>query len=316
MKFIILTVILFCSLASYCQNAASLKEKEVKLTGYANRMIDANLPEIRLKNDSLFTREFVQALKTPFSFNYKFDSLYNISRLYAQDSSFRIFTWQLVMTDNVTRQHGAVQMQTSDGSLKLFPLIDKSDITINVTDSAGDNLGWMGAVYYKIIMKGTGGEKIYTLLGYDENNFRSTKKVIDVLQFRNGRPWFGGNGLFADSTGRTIPAARVIMEFKKDASPRLVYDPEMDMIIMEHLVSESNEPVKKFTLVGDGDYEGYKWKNGKWNFVSKVFHEVTIEGNAPVPQPIRDAEGNLIEPTPAGKEPVKTKSKIVIKNKH
>lgn len=57
------------------------------------------------------------------------------------------------------------------------------------------------------------------------------------------------------------------------------------MIVMEHLISESNSPDKKYTLVGDGDYEGLKWINGKWVHVSKIFNEVTPEGGAQsVPQ--------------------------------
>jgi hypothetical protein len=83
------------------------------------------------------------------------------------------------------------------------------------------------------------------------------------------------------------------MEFKKDAGPRLNYDEEMNMIIIEHLVSQSGEPNKKSTLVGDGDYDGFKWANGKWVFVNKIFKDITPEGKEPVPMPIRDAKGNI-----------------------
>ena len=310
MKNLILLTFLFWSSFTFCQTPSGvLKEKEERLKGYANKMINAGMPEVRLKNDSLFTREFVQALKTPYSFNYTFDSLYNISNLYAPDSSFRIFTWQLVMTDYVTRQHGAIQMHTTDGSLKLFPLIDKSDITDNIADTAGDNLGWIGAVYYKMFMKQAGSEKLYVLLGYDENNLRSTKKIIEILRFKEGKPWFGGNGFFTDTNGVVSSISRKVIEFKKDASPRVVYDPEIDMIIMEHLVSESNQPKKAFTLVGDGDYEGYKWKDNRWNYVKKVFNEVTEEGKTPMPQPI-------YETNPPTTEETKTKTKSVKKKKN
>ena len=64
---------------------------------------------------------------------------------------------------------------------------------------------------------------------------------------------------------------------------------------MEHLVSESNEPNKKWTLIGDGDYEGFKWKNGKWVHIEKVFSQVTPDGQAPLPNPIRDPAGILDE---------------------
>lgn len=59
----------------------------------------------------------------------------------------------MVVSENLTRQHGAIQMKTADGSLKIFPLIDKSDVTQNIIDTAANNKGWIGAVYYRIIQK-------------------------------------------------------------------------------------------------------------------------------------------------------------------
>jgi len=59
---------------------------------------------------------------------------------------------------------------------------------------------------------------------------------------------------------------------------------------MEHLVSESNEPKKKWTLIPDGDYEAFKWAEGKWIYVEKIFNEVTPEGKAPVPVPFNEGK--------------------------
>ena len=42
------------------------------------------------------------------------------------------------------------------------------------------------------------------------------------------------------------PVDRFLLEYEKDARARLVYDPDMDMIVFDHLLSESNEPQKKF----------------------------------------------------------------------
>jgi hypothetical protein len=55
----------------------------------------------------------------------------------------------------------------------------------------------------------------------------------------------------------------------------------MDMIVFDHLISESNEPQKKFTLIPDGDYEGFKWQNGKWVHVTKLFNQALKDGQAP-----------------------------------
>ncbi len=300
-KLLFLTLLLTTCLIGFTQQRFSksdikfLQKKEDSLKVYSVKLLQGINDIDRFKADSSFTRMFVRALKTTNSFYYPFDSIESVSKIYAPDSSFRIYTWQMVLNDNVIRHHGAIQMRTEDGSLKLFPLIDKSDIMQDISDSVGDNKGWVGAVYYRMVEKEKSGQKIYTLLGYDENNIRSTKKIIEILQFVYGQPVFGDPIFsFEKDTVARAPVSRYIMEFKKDAGARLTYDDDMGMIIFEHLISETNEPKKKWTLVGDGDYEGFKWVNGKWLHVEKVFTEVTPDGQAPVPKPVNNT-GNLLD---------------------
>jgi hypothetical protein len=301
-----------------------LQQKEDSLKKYANEMIQAINPQNRFKADSLFTKMFVRALKINGSFHYPFDSLETISKLYPPDSSFRIFTWQLVISDNVVRQHGAIQMKTEDGTLKLFPLIDKSDVTIDIDDTTGNNKGWIGAVYYRMVETKAANKSYYTLLGYDENNIRSNRKIIEVLHFENGEPQFGGRYFSFDNDAVKRPGvSRYIMEYKKSTGPRLTYDENLDMIVFEHLESESNEPKKKFTLIPDGDYEGFKWNNGQWVHVEKVFNQITPEGQAPVPSPLRETQGNLQEDklqdstdnAPAEEKPAAVKKPKEVKKK-
>jgi hypothetical protein len=302
-KLALLFLLSFISIFSFAQvNKAELKalrQKEDSLKKYAVEIIQGINGDNRVDADSVFTRILVRALKTPNSFYYPFDSLETISRVYSPDSAFRIFTWQLVvpsLTGNTIRQHGAIQMRTYDGSLKLYGLIDRSDVTTNIADTIGNHRGWIGAIYYKIILKKSSNQNYYTLLGFDENNIRSSRKIIEVLSFANDEPVFGGRYFsYEDDAVFKSAQSRYVMEFKKEAGPRLTYDKDLDMIIVEHLVSESNEPKKKWTLVGDGDYEGFKWKNGKWVHIEKVFDVVTPDGQAPVPNPLRDPSGNLDE---------------------
>jgi hypothetical protein len=293
---------LFFSNTSFAQkiilgDERMLKKKEDSLKILSQKIIQGKTSSDRFLADSEFTKIFVRALKIKNSFHYPFDSLITISKLSPPDSSFKIFTWQMVVNDNVVRQHGAIQMKTADGSLKLLPLIDKSDVTKNMADTVGNNFGWIGAVYYKMIETENAGKKYYTLLGYDENSINSNKKIVEVLTFENGEPIFGGP--FFSYTDNSLAAhfgKRLIIEYKKNASPRLIFDKDQDMIIYEHLVSETDEPQKKYTYIGDGDYEGLKWKDGKWVHIDKVYTQVTKENEEPVPNPIRDANGN-IDPT-------------------
>ena len=273
-----------------------LEKKEDSMKVFALKIIQGRNSADRFFADSQFTKIFVRALKINNSFNFPFDSLLTISKLEPPDSSFRIFTWQLVVNDNVTRHHGTIQMNSIDGTLKLFPLIDKTDVIQNIDDTVGNNFGWVGAVYYRIIEKVAFGKNVYTLLGFDENNISSNKKIIEVLTFDNGMPVFGGSYFsFQDNSLMKQFRARYIMEYKKNAGPRLTYDPDQDMIIYEHLISETGEPQKKYTYIPDGDYEGLKWISGKWVHIEKVFTVKTPEGQEPVPRPILDPNGNIDE---------------------
>ena len=274
---------------------------EDSLKRYSRDLIIDSLPERRMKADSIFTRILVRALQTRHSFFYPFDSVQGISRLYAPDSSFRIFTWNILFDDFYSRQKGAIQLRTADGSLKLIPLRDISEFTENAMDSARGKGNWIGAIYYNMIQTEYRGKKYYTLFGIDYNNVRSTKKWIEVLTFNaKNEPVFGGP-IFSyeqDSVKRP-PQNRFMLEYKKDARVLANYIDEVNMILVDHLVSESDEPENRWTMVPDGDNEGFKWENGKWVHVDKAF-DFKIDmrgvdpylGKPPVGEPILDNQGN------------------------
>ncbi len=298
-----------CLLFSFSAGAQEISRPDVKrlqgledsLKYFSNQMVLDSIPGKRFAADSAFIKLFVKALRTPHSFRYPFDSVITISKIYPSDSSFRIFTWELERDESYYRQQGVIQMKTADGSLKIFPLIDVSDYGASLTDSARNNSNWVGAIYYGIVTKEYKGKKYYTLFGLDDNDFTTTRKWIDILTFdESNRPVFGDRvfDYKEDSLKPAQPAYRFLLEFKKDANARMVYDPEMDMIIFDHLISESNELWKKYTLIPDGDYEGFKWTNGKWVHIDKVFTAKLQDGQAPAPQPVYDDAGNPVKPKP------------------
>jgi hypothetical protein len=273
-----------------------LREKEDSLQAIAPQIIRGRNAGDRFSADSQFTKIFVRALQVSNSFDYPFDSLETIAKVTPPDSTFRIFTWQLVINGDIIRQHGAIQMRTPDGSLKLFPLIDKTDLIRDLNDTITSNLAWIGALYYRILEENAFGKKYYTLLGFDDNNLNSDRKIIEILTFEKGRPVFGGHYFsFQDKSLFPKPPARFIMEYQKATAPRLNYDQDMKIIIYEHLISGTGEPQKKYTYIPDGDYEGLEWKDGKWVHIEKVFTQITPQGKEPVPAPVLDKNGNVDE---------------------
>lgn len=275
------------SAGAYAQGDMAVREDSLKVLSTA--IVNGREAAERFRADSAFTRMLVRALRTRNSFSHPFDSLKTISRLYAPDSSFRIFTWQVVRDENVFRRHGAIQMRTPDGSLRLFPLIDRARLIADQADTVTNHEWWIGAIYYRIVMTTHQGRNYYTLFGYDEHSMRSTRKRLEVLHFDpQGRPVFGGDFFsFAPNPERRASQSRFWMEYKKEGNARLQYDPELDLIIYDHLISETGEPAKRYTYIPDGDYEGFRWVNGRWVHIEKVFDFKLKDGEAPVVAPVK-----------------------------
>lgn len=277
---------------------AILAKKEDSLQLFADSMINAVNASKRFRSDSNFVKTFVRALKIKNSFYYPFDSLQTVSRLYAPDSSFRIFTWQLKKDAYFFLQKGAIQMKTPDGSLKLFPLFDASMFGGKPLDSVRNKDNWIGAIYYKIIEKTYKDRNYYTLLGFDDYSLGSNRKWMEVLTFdAKGEPRFGGPYIsFKEDTGKIKPTLnRFYIEYKKEARAIFKFDPELDMIVYDHLISEDDQPERKESYIPDGDFEGFKWKDGQWIHVNKVFNFKLKEGEFPQENKILDPEGKKDE---------------------
>ena len=266
-----------------------LLQKEDSLKEYATYLNTDSLPEDRMVSDSIFTKILVRALQIPHSFYFPFDSVLGISKKYAPDSSFRIFTWTISYDDYYCRQKGAIQMRTQDGKLKLFPLRDVSEFINNAEDSVRTAKNWVGATYYNIIKTTHQGKPYYTLFGIDPNNAMSTMKWMEVLHFNEkGEPLFGGPffSYERDSVPKP-PKYRIHLEYKKEARVLMDYIPELDLILVDHLISENDDTDNKRTYIPDGDQEGFKWEKGKWIHIDKVFTLKLQDGQAPLEKPIQ-----------------------------
>lgn len=277
----------------------SLQKKEDSLKILAKTFLTAAETADRMRQDSLFVKTLIRGLQTKHSFHFPFDSVKGISSLYAPDSSFRIFTWQLNFQNDYmyNRQRGAIQFQTGDGSLKLTPLKDYSEFAEDPVDSTRTKNTWIGAVYYNIIKTQHEGKNYYTLFGFDGNSYRTNKKWIDVLTFdAQNNPLFGAQQFFtfAKETKRK-PQHRFTIEYKKEASTTVNYDVDMNLIVVDHLISETNEPESPWTFVPDGDYEGFKWVAGKWQHIEKVYDFKLQDGEFPMPDVLKDLEGGSDE---------------------
>lgn len=269
-----------------------LQNKEDSLLVLVKDIMVDSLTAGRMRSDSHFTKTLVRALSVKNSFHYPFSEVKGIGNIYAPDSTFRIFTWQLSFDDYYSRQRGAIQYHTADGSLKLVPLWDASEFTTKPEDSLRSRDKWIGAVYYNMVQTEHNGKSYYTLFGFESHSIRSNKKWIEVLTFDSrNMPVFGGpHFIFDQDSIRRSPQHRYSIEYKKDASALINYDEDLGIILIDHLISETDEPELAYTFIPDGSYEGFKWVNGKWLHIEKVFDFKLEDGEFPVPLPLRDGQ--------------------------
>ena len=230
-----------------------------------------------------FVPLLVKALEEPNSFDYPFDSLRSISIQYPPDSSFRIFTWQLYVDTEDYRYFGAIQMNTPE--LKLYPLKDGSAQVEDPEFEILDPETWYGAVYYNLLPFETPEGTQYLLFGFDGYQFFDKRKIVEVLRFRDGAPVFGAPVFATIEEGRgPITQNRLIREYSAAAAIRCNFDPEHNLILLDHMATVQRLDGNGLSLIPDGTYEGYRYKDGLWVYEEKLFH-VILE-SAPRPKPV------------------------------
>lgn len=258
----------FLLIAALLTSNIRAQQSNKKLDVFQDSLIRISTATIAAETDikktasnSTFVKTLVEALKMPNSFSYPFDSLKNVSVIKSPDESFRILSWYVQQENGTYRYFGTIQMNTGNGPLKLYPLIDQTD---NITDANAviNNQKWFGARYYEMVAVTSGNRKpYYVLLGWKGNTPSTTKKVIEILSFDQeqvifGAPVFEGKELKEKN--------RVIFEYTKSNAMTLKVDQKAGMIVFDHLAPFNSEMIGKYEFYGsDGTFDGFKIISGK-----------------------------------------------------
>jgi hypothetical protein len=69
------------------------------------------------------------------------------------------------------------------------------------------------------------------------------------------------------------------------------WDAELNAIFFDKLVSQVNDPNRKYTFVPTGQYDGFRWGNDQWNYVEDLIPVDPLkDGQAPSPNPVKGKE--------------------------
>ncbi|MBS1772029.1 MAG: hypothetical protein JST82_04160 [Bacteroidetes bacterium] len=265
-----------------------LRTMEDSLVVLADSFYNPNiLPDERPFTNERFIKHLIRALKVADSYNYPFDSLATrINILSSPDNTFRMFNWSVSSEEMNMRYYCAIQLK--DEQLKLYGLVDISgDIAKTSEDTVLSNGKWYGALYYKIIPHDVDGKTYYTLIGKNSAGVLTNRKVLDPMYFADNGPVFGAPIFNIRSQARpTERINRYVIEYKKQSQASMNWDPELNVICFDRLVSETNDPARKYTYVPSGQYDGFRWIDGYWTLIQDLIPvDVLGDGKAPVPQP-------------------------------
>ena len=208
-----------------------------------------------------------------------------LSRVEAPDGSFRLITWNFPLDDGSHRYEGFLLARSG----KLTTLFELRDQTASISNPELAELGpdrWYGALYYQVVPVKKGGRTWYTLLGWKGHSATETRKVIDVLSFRGGKPRFG-----APLFGRgKLKEHRKLFAYSFQLSMMLHYDQEQERIVLDHLSPMRADLAGKGALMGpDMSFDAFVWDKGQWRFERDIDLRDPKRDGKPFNAPPKDA---------------------------
>jgi len=246
----------------------SIRNYEYQLEGLSYNIINSKDKVERITSCYYFIQTLKKALSVPNSFDYDFNSIKTVSAIRSEDERFRLFSWNLLLDSGKYMYFGAIQMNNED-SLELYGLYDSSEYNKDIIYGQFDNKHWMGALIYQMHHYKYKKKDYYITFGWDGQDARTNRKVVDVLWFdEKGKPQFGEEIFDFDGDLQ----ARMIFDFNDKAAMLLRYDKDEDAIVFANLVPINPQMVGMYeNYVPDGTYDYLKLEKGIWRRYKMVF---------------------------------------------
>ena len=270
MKYSLLAVICWVagSHVLFAQNDMTPSEK---LLFYSDVMVNASESSHRVFAQDQFNVLITETLSEAGSLDLDLDSLRWVKHLYSSDSTLRVITWELRISEADYKYFGFVQRIDSDGAYQLIRLDHRRRLKSEY--AAFDNNTWYGALYYGMMdYTAANGERQYLLLGFNAKDDKDNFKVADVMTLTNNGVQFSSEAFASAEDAKS----RIVIEYSDAAVGRMQFDRERNQLVYDNIVVINAGPEGPI-FVPDGSYRGYELQNGQWVYVDKVFTEVVDE---------------------------------------
>ncbi|MCC6817237.1 MAG: hypothetical protein IT267_12550 [Saprospiraceae bacterium] len=206
----------------------------------------------------------------------------NIIVLKFPDQNQIICTWQVEMATGEFEYFGLLRNQKGEITKFKREIRDYTRIRREEFNEAN----WYGAVYYHILPQSFGKENYYILFGFAQNNLGERFKIIETINFKDGKPLFGSPVFpYTDQDGEKSDINRVIIRYSQSGTCLLRYEEVEKQIVFDHMINfqDTNSP-EGSNYLPDGSYEAYEFKNNHWKYISKL--NVEVQKTAPREMPI------------------------------
>ncbi len=270
-KTILSLVILFASIALFSQNTSKddFRNEEDSIKGLFKIILKTRTDDLKTKYSLKLDSLFGTILRQPGSFEYPFDSLQSVGRIYAPDHTFRIINWNIPFEDGTYKYYGYIQTSNSkSNSFNLFHLNDQKEKINNPENVLLNANKWYGALYYNIIKQKSENEIYYSLLALQYYNVNLSRKIIEILSFdESGNPVFGAPIFQVENQTKY----RIVFQYAAQVAMNLRYDKKLKMIIFDHLSPSEQRYTGEYEYYGpDLSFDGFEFVNNRWVFRSNL----------------------------------------------
>lgn len=265
----LLALVLLSSIISLqAQNAEDFAFFELRLQNLSNEILNAETDSLKNEANKLLMEDVEELLTMEGSFEYVFE-IDQLSILKSPNKKFNFYNWVVPFEDGTFEYYGYIQMkERRKKKLFFIKLSDQSAQTANEQYKTFSEGNWFGALYTDIVMTKYQKKNYYTLLGWDGNNNKSSKRIVEILYFNeNTQPIFGAPILKMNDGTRN----RMILEYSQQASISIKYDHEKEYIVFDHLEPLDGVEYGMYEFyVPSLSYDGLTFKNGKWRLVENL----------------------------------------------
>jgi len=256
---------------SGCLFSQTDKQAIENLQSLAKQLYGKNPDSVKFATDDKIKVLMAELLETSYNDYVAIDTLTFLKALNEDDGRFRLITWAFPLSDELYNYSGFIQLFDRDGLPDtIFTLGYKKANTDVLKVLSIDE--WPGAVYYKLIEKNSGKNKIYTLLGWMGTEPGKAKRVIEILDFDDsGAPYFGKPIFVMDD--KKIQD-RVTFEYAEEVPLHLKYEKhplpgkkkKAGMIVFNRLVGNNPQMGRMYkAMVPDySTYDGLIFEDEKW----------------------------------------------------